>query len=146
MPVADSTRGYGFWPKMTTFHFSGRFGLSAWKVSSRTGTMFLSRPGPMNAAALGRASMVGFRSRSHGSPPPWNSSVSASGSSALGFAAGVVSGVFPSDLSSFLIAPDCLSLGVVLAIGLPLSDRQARSRRHHLPPAPSPVHDSFPLV
>src|SRR5262249_35894308 len=146
MPVADSTRGYGFCPKMTTFHFSGGFGLSAWKVNSRMGTMFLSRPGPMNRAALGWASMVGFRSGIHGSPPPWNSSVSASGSSALGFAAGVVSGVFPFDLSSFLIGSGCLSLGVFLAIALPLSDQQARIRRHLPPPVPSPVHDSFPIV
>src|SRR5262249_55900763 len=39
MPVADSTRGYGFWPNATTFHFAGGLGLSAWNVSSRTGTM-----------------------------------------------------------------------------------------------------------
>src|SRR5262245_7470459 len=146
MPVADSTRGYGFWPKMTTFHFSGRFGLSAWKVSSRTGTMFLSRPGPMNVAALGWASMVGFRSGIHGSPPPWNSSVSASGSLALGFAAGVISDFFPSDLSSFLLGPGCLSLEVFLAIALPLSEQQARVRRHHPPPVPSLFHDSSLIV
>src|SRR3954452_23350282 len=62
MPVADSTRGYGFWPKMTTFHRSGGLGLSAWNVNSRTGTIPLSRSGPMNAAALGWASITGLSS------------------------------------------------------------------------------------
>ncbi|SFK06751.1 hypothetical protein SAMN05216275_116139 [Streptosporangium canum] len=45
MPVALSARGYGFWPKTTTFHLCGGLGLSAWKVSSRTGTT----PGPLSS-------------------------------------------------------------------------------------------------
>ncbi|WP_347404544.1 hypothetical protein [Streptomyces sp. MST-110588] len=80
MPVALSGRGYGFWPKTTTFHLCGGLGLSAWKVSSRTGTTSGPRPGPMNVAASGCASMTGFSSGSHGSPPPLNRSVKASGS------------------------------------------------------------------
>ncbi|MFC7646190.1 hypothetical protein ACFQX6_40575 [Streptosporangium lutulentum] len=51
MPVALSARGYGFWPKTTTFHLCSGLGLSAWKVSSRMGTTSGLRPGPMNVAA-----------------------------------------------------------------------------------------------
>lgn len=80
MPVALSARGYGFWPKTTTFHLCSGLGLSAWKVSSRMGTTSGLRPGPMNVAAAGCASMTGFKSGSHGSPPPLKSSARASGS------------------------------------------------------------------
>jgi hypothetical protein len=45
------------------------------------GTIRLSRAGPTNVAALGSFSMTGLSSGSHGSPPPWKSSASFSGSS-----------------------------------------------------------------
>src|SRR5262249_40608478 len=80
MPVALSARGYGFWPKTTTFHLCGGVGLSAWKVSSRTGTTCGDRFGPMNVAAASCRSMTGFSTGNQASPPPLKSSVSASGS------------------------------------------------------------------
>mmetsp|Transcript_8247 Transcript_8247/g.14780 ORF Transcript_8247/g.14780 Transcript_8247/m.14780 type:complete len:210 (-) Transcript_8247:88-717(-) len=52
------------------FHPPGGFGFSAWKVSSRTGTMPLFLVGPINSAAFCRRSIAGRRIGSHVAPCP----------------------------------------------------------------------------
>eukprot|EP00639_Heterosigma_akashiwo_P027104 CAMPEP_0194704272 /NCGR_PEP_ID=MMETSP0295-20121207/28174_1 /TAXON_ID=39354 /ORGANISM="Heterosigma akashiwo, Strain CCMP2393" /LENGTH=52 /DNA_ID=CAMNT_0039599605 /DNA_START=427 /DNA_END=582 /DNA_ORIENTATION=+ len=49
IPVADSTRGYGFWPNTMTFQSTGGLGFKAWKVSSRSGIISGLRFGPTKA-------------------------------------------------------------------------------------------------